>query len=121
MTLSLKDYLRELNKADDFSQILEFGRGIEREALRVLPGGGLSTLPHRYSIGSALTHPNITTDYSETLLEFITPVSNKPEEAISQLQDIQKFTMSQIDGELFNSKESVEIIQTNQFINFLTL
>ena len=27
----------------------------------------------------------------------------------------------QIDGELFNSKESVEIIQTNQFINFLTL
>jgi len=100
LTLSLKDYLRELNKADDFSQILEFGRGIEREALRVLPGGGLSTLPHRYSIGSALTHPNITTDYSETLLEFITPVSNKPEEAISQLQDIQKFTMSQIDGEL---------------------
>jgi glutamate--cysteine ligase len=100
LTLSLKDYLRELNESDDFSKVLEFGRGIEREALRVLPEGGLSQSPHRYTIGSALTHPNITTDYSETLLEFITPVSNKPEEAIAQLQDIQKFTMSQIDGEL---------------------
>jgi glutamate--cysteine ligase len=76
------------------------GRGIEREALRILPGGRLSDKPHYSSIGSALTHPQITTDYSETLLEFITPVSYSPEVAIAQLADIQKFTLGQIDGEL---------------------
>jgi glutamate--cysteine ligase len=100
LTLSLKDYLRALSESDDLHKTVEFGRGIEREALRVLPDGGLSQLPHHYKIGSSLTHPNITTDYSEALLEFITPVSREPEQAIAQLQDIQKFTMSQIDGEL---------------------
>ena len=44
------------------------GRGIEREGLRVLSEGRLSLKPHHYNLGSALTHPNITTDYSETLL-----------------------------------------------------
>ncbi len=100
LTLSLKDYLCALSESADLTEAVEFGRGIEREALRVLPQGGLSQEPHRYTIGSALTHPNITTDYSEALLEFITPVSHEPEQAIAQLQDIQKFTMSQIDGEL---------------------
>jgi len=100
LTLSLSDYLCALNESSDLATVTEFGRGIEREALRVLPEGGLSQEPHRYTIGSALTHPNITTDYSEALLEFITPVTNEPEQAIAQLQDIQKFTMSKIDGEL---------------------
>jgi glutamate--cysteine ligase len=76
------------------------GRGIEREGLRVLSEGRLSLKPHHYNLGSALTHPNITTDYSETLLEFITPVSFIAETTIAQLQDIQKYTLSQIDGEL---------------------
>jgi len=100
LTLSLQDYLCALSESADLTKVVEFGRGIEREALRILPQGGLSTEPHRYTIGSALTHPNITTDYSEALLEFITPVTIEPEQAIAQLQDIQKFTMSQIDGEL---------------------
>jgi len=76
------------------------GRGIEREALRVHANGDLSQQPHRYELGSALTHPQITTDYAENLLEFITPVSHSPEQAIAQLQDIQKFALSQLNGEL---------------------
>ncbi|WDE01773.1 glutamate--cysteine ligase [Thalassomonas actiniarum] len=100
MLSSFNDYIVAFNQQAYLPSLTGIGRGIEREALRVLPEGKLSEKPHAYDIGSALTHPNITTDYSETLLEFITPVSFEPETAIAQLQDIQKFTLKQIDGEL---------------------
>ena len=100
MTLSLDGYIAAFNQEPALSSLTGIGRGIEREALRILPEGKLSEQPHYYQLGSALTHPQITTDYSETLLEFITPVSKTPEQAISQLQDIQKYTLGEIDGEL---------------------
>ncbi len=100
MTLSLNDYINAFNQDENFKTLADIGRGIEREALRVLPEGKLSQHGHYSKLGSALTHGEITTDYSETLLEFITPVSHTPEEAIAQLQDIQKYTFANIDGEL---------------------
>ncbi|WP_440874353.1 glutamate--cysteine ligase [Thalassotalea sp. PLHSN55] len=100
MTTSLNKYLKAFEQEANLSALTGIGRGIEREALRVLPEGKLSERPHFYQLGSALTHPSITTDYAETLLEFITPVTFSPEQAIAQLQDIQKYTLSQIDGEL---------------------
>ncbi len=100
MTLSLNDYINAFNKSENFKTLADIGRGIEREALRVLPEGKLSEHGHYNELGSALTHGEITTDYSETLLEFITPVSHSPEDAIAQLQDIQKYTFANIDGEL---------------------
>jgi len=100
LTLSLNEYVSVFSEEDNLSSLIGFGRGIEREALRVLPEGRLSEEPHAYNLGSALTNPYITTDYSETLLEFITPVNSSPEDAIAQLKDIQKFTLSQLNGEL---------------------
>jgi len=100
LTLSFQDYIAAFNDESLCSTMTGIGRGIEREALRVLKEGKLSEHPHYTKLGSALTHPQITTDYSETLLEFITPVSSSPETAIEQLEDIQKFTLSNIDGEL---------------------
>jgi len=100
LTLSLNDYIDVFNQNENFKTLAGIGRGIEREALRVLPEGKLSEHDHYSQLGSALTHGEITTDYSETLLEFITPVSHSPEVAIAQLQDIQKFTFANIDGEL---------------------
>jgi glutamate--cysteine ligase len=100
LTLSLNDYIKVFNQNENFTTLTGIGRGIERETLRVLPEGKLSEHGHYNELGSALTHGEITTDYSETLLEFITPVSHYPEEAIAQLQDIQKFTFTNIDGEL---------------------
>ena len=100
MTLSLNDYINAFNQNENFNTLADIGRGIEREALRVLPEGKLSQHGHYSKLGSALTHGEITTDYSETLLEFITPVSHSPEEAIAQLQDIQKYTFDNIEGEL---------------------
>jgi len=100
LTLSLSDYIGAFSKADNLDALAGIGRGIEREALRILPEGKLSEHGHYSQLGSALTHNQITTDYSETLLEFITPVSQSPEQSIAQLQDIQKYTFAHIDGEL---------------------
>ena len=47
-------------------------RGIEKESLRVATDGRLAETPHPAGLGSTLTHPNITTDFSESQLELIT-------------------------------------------------
>lgn len=100
MTLSLSDYIGAFSQTENLNALSGIGRGIEREALRILPEGQLSEHGHYHQLGSALTHSQITTDYSEALLEFITPVSQSPEQSIAQLQDIQKFTFDHIEGEL---------------------
>lgn len=100
MTLSLTGYIGAFSQTENLAAVAGIGRGIEREALRILPEGKLSEHGHYHQLGSALTHGQITTDYSETLLEFITPVSHSPEQAIAQLQDIQKYTFAHIEGEL---------------------
>ena len=61
-------------------------RGIEREGLRVDSSGHISHKPHPPALGSKLTHPYITTDYSEALLEFITEPSNSIDEVLQQLR-----------------------------------
>ena len=40
-------------------------RGIEKESLRISLDGRLAKTPHPQALGSALTHKNITTDFSE--------------------------------------------------------
>lgn len=73
--------------------------GIERECLRVDGDGQLALTPHPSALGSALTHPQITTDYSESLLEFITPTAADPAATLADLDRIHRFTYSQLDGE----------------------
>ena len=63
-------------------------RGIERESLRMQSNGFLSQHDHPKALGSALTHPHITTDYSEALLEFITPPKETIPQALAYLKDI---------------------------------
>ena len=67
-------------------------RGIEKESLRVTPDGKLAQTPHPVALGSALKHPNITTDFSESLLEFITPACRSVDDALQWLDDIHRFT-----------------------------
>lgn len=73
--------------------------GIERECLRVDGNGELAQTPHPETLGSALTHPQITTDYSEALLEFITPVETDPAATLADLERIQRFACATLDGE----------------------
>lgn len=65
-------------------------RGIEREGLRINANGNLAQTPHPETLGSALTHKWITTDFSEALLEFITPVDDDMEHMLALLGDIHR-------------------------------
>ena len=72
-------------------------RGYERECLRVDANGKLALTFHPSTLGSKLTHPWITTDYSEALLEFITPPSADPAFPLDFLRDIHRFSATKLD------------------------
>jgi glutamate--cysteine ligase len=74
--------------------------GLEKESLRVAPDGGIAQTPHPVALGSALTHPWITTDYSEALLEFITPPLADPISAVAYLRDLEHYAYLKLDNEL---------------------
>ncbi|MCF6281027.1 MAG: glutamate--cysteine ligase [Candidatus Polarisedimenticolaceae bacterium] len=74
--------------------------GLEKEALRVTTAGTIAQTPHPASLGAALTHPYITTDYSEALTELITPPMRSGAEALDFLNDVQKFLYDQLQDEL---------------------
>ncbi len=75
-------------------------KGIEKESLRVLPDGGLAQTPHPTALGSALTNKFITTDFSEMLLEFVTPAYSSTWEALRVLCEIHQFSYARLDDEL---------------------
>ena len=75
-------------------------RGVEKESLRVDQGGMLVQSDHPAALGSALTNKFITTDFSEALLEFITPAMGSTWEALRCLCDIHQFTYARLDDEL---------------------
>lgn len=71
-------------------------RGIEKEALRISYTGRLAQTPHPSSLGSSLTHPHITTDFSEALLEFITPPCTSISELFKWLDEIHRFSAEKL-------------------------
>jgi glutamate--cysteine ligase len=75
-------------------------RGIERETLRVDAQGTLMLTPHPIALGSALTHPLITTDYSESLLEFITPAEPDIAIALDKLDLIHRFSYARFGAQM---------------------
>jgi len=79
-------------------------RGIEKESLRVGPDGALATTPHPAQLGSALTHPHITTDFSESQLELITGVHPDASTCLQELTEIHQFVFRHIgDDTLWSS------------------
>jgi glutamate--cysteine ligase len=75
-------------------------RGIEKESLRALPSGGLALTPHPKALGSALTHPHITTDYSESQLELITGVHVTTEACLQELTQVHQYTYRALGDEM---------------------
>jgi glutamate--cysteine ligase len=75
-------------------------RGIERESLRVTPDGALAMTPHPHALGSALTHPSLTTDYSEALIELITPAEHDASITLDKLDELHRFVYAKLDGEI---------------------
>ena len=90
---------------DEHRSLLGQGlRGIERETLRVDPRGNLAATMHPVALGSALTHPQITTDYAEALLEFITPAEHDIATTLHQLDAIHRFAYQHLGDEMLWSE-----------------
>ncbi|MCH9693980.1 MAG: glutamate--cysteine ligase [Gammaproteobacteria bacterium] len=75
-------------------------KGIEKESLRVAVDGSLSSLPHPAKLGSALTNRYITTDFSEALLEFVSPAFETSWEALQFICNIHQFTYANLGDEM---------------------
>ena len=75
-------------------------KGVEKESLRVTADGELAQTPHPQALGSALTNSNITTDYSEALIELVTPTFQKSWELLQYLCDLHQFVYRHLGDEL---------------------
>lgn len=96
----MTDFAARLKQVASHPDVFQqYGRGVERETLRYQEEGRLATTPHPKALGSALTNEWITTDFSESLLEFITPVSNDIPTLLAQLSDVHHFTQTKLGNE----------------------
>ena len=75
-------------------------KGVEKESLRVQPDGRLARTPHPAVLGSALTHEFITMDYSEALIELVTPAFGESWELLQFLCDLHQFVYRHLGDEL---------------------
>lgn len=96
---SLKIRLQQIIDSGQASCLSESLIGLEKESLRVAEDGAISQTVHPVALGSALTNPAITTDFSEALIELITPPCKSVKEVLSYLDDIQKYVYSKLDNE----------------------
>jgi len=79
--------------------LAQLQHGIEKESLRVDADGVLSQQPHPAALGAPLTHPAITTDFSESLLELITPPNIDIQQTLRELTELHHFVYQNIGAE----------------------
>jgi len=117
---SFSQRLQALKQQNIIHSLKQIRHGIEREALRINRDGSLAQTPHGKALGSALKHELITTDFSEALLEFITPAESDIQVTLGQLWDIHKYVQENIGDELLwpmsmpcfiKSEDSIPIAQ----------
>jgi glutamate--cysteine ligase len=96
LSQQLELYLRQLELPVGLAALAGINHGVEKESLRVDPQGHLAQTSHPPGLGSALTHNCITTDFSEALMEFISPVFHHPKDTVNFLSDLHTFTYTQL-------------------------
>jgi glutamate--cysteine ligase len=92
--------LKKLLGALDDALLAGMRRGIEKESLRTRPDGALAVTPHPEALGSPLTHPHITTDYSESQLELITGARTGVDQMLEELAHIHQAVYAAIGDEI---------------------
>ena len=95
MARSLGEALSLLADKGNINLDNSISRGIEKESLRVSKDNTISSADHPSSLGSALTNKFITTDFSEALLELITPTHSSVENVLRNLDEICKFVVEE--------------------------
>lgn len=71
-------------------------RGLEKESLRVAPDGALALTPHPAALGSPLTHPHITTDFSESQPELVTGTHGSVQACLDELRQIHQVVYAEM-------------------------
>ncbi|CAA6818035.1 MAG: Glutamate--cysteine ligase (EC [uncultured Thiotrichaceae bacterium] len=101
MYQELQQCLHKIEADNLYEYLRESRTGLEKESLRVNPDGYISQTSHPAVLGSALTHPWITTDYAESLMELITPPQKRATDALDFLLNVETFVYQQLqDDEL---------------------
>jgi glutamate--cysteine ligase len=91
--------------------LLRGGRkGVEKESLRVFPDGRIVQTPHPFALGAALTNEHITTDFSESLIELVTPPFDETWQLLQYLCDIHQFVYRHLGDELLWSTSMPSIV-----------
>jgi len=113
----LRHLVGALKEMPEIGCIKGIAHGIEKESLRVDQHGRIAMTPHPSGLGSPLTHDFVTTDFSEALVEFITPVFTDPGSCLDYLEDIHRFLYSELeDGELLWTSSMPCIIEEDEKI-----
>ena len=108
--MAFSSRLAEL-KDKGFFENIEISRGIEKESLRVKDNAQLSQSNHPKELGSPLTNKFITTDFSEALIELVTPTFRSVDKVYEFLLDLHIFTAS--------AMESDEVLWSNSMPCFI--
>ncbi|MEP7064279.1 MAG: glutamate--cysteine ligase [Betaproteobacteria bacterium] len=94
--ISLQQHLHDLSDV----RLQGIRRGIEKESLRAQPNGTLTLTPHPTALGSALTHPHITTDFCESQVEIVTGVHASVDACLDELTQTHQFVYREIGDEV---------------------
>jgi glutamate--cysteine ligase len=92
--------LAALSNSREQQLIARGSRGLERESLRVNAAGRIAQTPQPRALGAALSNPHITTDYSEALLELVTPTFTDNAALLDYLRELHQFVYRRIGDEL---------------------
>lgn len=104
------DLLIEIKRVFTDKNLLCCEFGLEREGLRVDEKGVLSFEKHPEIFGDKISNPYITTDFSESQIELITPAFNSCEEAYSFLSNLYNIVVLDIKDEEYIWSQSMPCI-----------
>lgn len=110
--MQLPDIIAEFNHRHA-NHMLDCGRrGIEKEGLRYTNAHQLSQKPHPKTLGSPLTHDEITTDYAESLMEIVTPAFRNSKDTLAHLCYLHRVLAEDSDEYLLNGSMPAFIADT---------
>lgn len=94
-----RDYLNSASETIKGNSWLEGLFGLEKENVRVDKRGNMALTPHPKVFGNKLKHPYITTDFSESQIEMITPPLPDIRQAVGFLETIHDIVSLELNDE----------------------
>ena len=96
--MNYNDYLKTIIDSDLSHSFPEIKIGFEKESIRSI-NANISKIPHPKSLGASISNKYITTDFSESQLELITPPLSGNHNCLEMLDDIHHYVSHNIGSE----------------------